>query len=233
VPRFLFPAVAVAGAALVLRSLVRALARSARRDRREGRLELLPVVANLVAAVVLVVLPFTRLVGVIAASRDRAPRVLAGFGDWLGGEGYPRLSAHRGVDIAGRIGAAVLAVADGRVTVARDSHDLCGLIVVIDHDPHGYRTIYCHFSVISVRPGERVTRGQRIGAIGTSGQRAWPGYEHVHLELQRGRDVQAVEDPVPRIVGCFDATVSYPTDRLVLTHPVTCQASPADAQKIR
>jgi len=70
------------------------------------------------------------------------------------------------------MGADVLAAADGRVTVARDNRDLCGLIVVIDHDPgnpHSYRTVYCHFSEIAVRVGDSVKRGQRIGAVGTSG----------------------------------------------------------------
>jgi hypothetical protein len=37
---------------------------------------------------------------------------------------------------------------------------------------------------------------------------------------QRGRDINAIEDPLPRIVGCFDDTKMYPTDRLVLTYPV-------------
>ena len=59
------------------------------------------------------------------------------------------------------------------------------MIVVIDHD-HGHRTVYCHFSEIAVRVGDSVKRGQRIGAVGTSGQRAWPGFEHVHLEVQKG-----------------------------------------------
>ena len=116
----------------------------------------------------------------------------------------------------------MLAAADGRVTVARDNRDLCGLIVVIAHDPHGYRTVYCHFSAISVTSGEIVKRGQKIGAIGTTGQRAWPGYEHVHLELQRGVSARDIEDPAPRIVGCFDGTKLYPADRLVLTYPVKC-----------
>ena len=52
-----------------------------------------------------------------------------------------------------------------------------------------------------MKVGESVTRGQRIGALGTSGQRAWPGYEHVHLELQRGADPKDLHDPIPRIVG--------------------------------
>jgi murein DD-endopeptidase MepM/ murein hydrolase activator NlpD len=223
VPRFLFPAVAAAGAALVVFSLANSLVQFVRRDRGEGRWRVSPVVVNVVATVFLVILPLTHLQRAMTPSADGAPRILAGFGDWLGSEGYPRPSAHRGIDVAGTTGADVLAAADGRVSVARDNRDLCGLIVVIDHD-HAYRTVYCHFSEIAVRVGDSVKRGQRIGAVGTSGQRAWPGFEHVHLELQRGRDVNDVEDPLPRLVGCFEATKLYPADRLVLTYPLKCLA---------
>jgi peptidase M23-like protein len=52
----------------------------------------------------------------------------------------------------------------------------------------------CHFSVIAVRVGDSVKRGQRIGAIGASGQRALAGFEHVHLELQRGHDMKDIEE---------------------------------------
>lgn len=221
-PRFFFPALAAAGAALVVLSFVNALVRFVRRYRGGERLRFFPVVVNVVATVFLVVLPLAHLLRAMTAPGDGAPRILAGFGDWLGSEGYPRPSPHRGLDIAGSVGADVLAAADGRVTVARDNRDLCGLIVVIDHDPHGYRTVYCHFSEIAVRPGDRVKRGQRIGAVGTSGQRAWPGFEHVHLELQRGRDSKDIEDPLPRFAGCFDGTKRYSADRLVLTYPVKC-----------
>lgn len=222
VPRFFFPAVAIAGAALVVYSFVRSLVRFVRGSGKERRGRVLSVVVTGVATTVFLILPSARLLAVLTALGGQAPLVLAGFGDWRGSEGYPRLSAHRGLDIAGRVGADVLAAADGRVTVARDNRDLCGLIVVIAHDPHGYRTVYCHLAVISVKPGEEVTRGERIGAIGTTGQRAWPGYEHLHFELQRGGDPKDIEDPAPRIVGCFDGTTAHPPDRLVLTYPVKC-----------
>lgn len=78
---------------------------------------------------------------------------------------------------------------------------------------------------LAVRAGDRVARGQRIGTVGTTGQRAWPGFEHVHLELQRGRDPRDVEDPRPWLAGCFDPAARDPADRLMLTCPVTC-ASP-------
>jgi murein DD-endopeptidase MepM/ murein hydrolase activator NlpD len=214
----------VAGGAALVFALVNSLVQLVRRYSSERRLQIWPVMVTVTAAIVLVVLPLSRLVGMMATSGDGAPLILAGFGDWRGSEGYPRLSLQRGIDVAGRIGTDVLAAAEGRVTVARDNHDLCGLIVVIDHDLHGYRPVYCHFSVIAVQPGQKVDRGQRIGAIGTSGPRAWPGYEHVHLELQRGRDIKAIEDPDARIVvGCFDRTTLYPADRLVLTYPVRCR----------
>lgn len=222
VPRFFFPTLAAVGAVLVAFSFLNSLVQFGRRRRTEGRSRVLPVVVNVVALVLLVVLPLTHVVRAVIPSGNSMPRIHAGFGDWLGSEGYPRLSRHRGIDVAGRMGADVLAAADGRVTVARDNRDLCGLIVVIDHDPYGLRSVYCHFSEIAVRVGDSVRRGQRIGAVGTSGQRAFPGFEHVHLELQRGRDINALEDPLARIVGCFDEARVYPGDRLALTYPVRC-----------
>ena len=203
-------------------SFANTLVKFVQRRRGEGRMRLFPLVINIVAMVFLVVLPLTHLLRAMTPSRDGAPRIHTGFGAWLGAEGYPLPSPHRGVDIAGSMGADVLAAADGRVTVARDNRDSCGLIVVIDHDPGPYRTVYCHFSVIAVRVGDSVKRGERIGAVGTSGQRAFFGFEHVHLEVQRGRDVRDIEDPLPRIVGCFNETKLYAVDRLVLTYPVKC-----------
>jgi murein DD-endopeptidase MepM/ murein hydrolase activator NlpD len=221
-PRFFFPALAAAGGALVVVSLVSALVRLVRRWREEGRVRVFPLVVNVVATVFLVVLPLTHLLRAMTPPDAGAPRIHTGFGAWLGSEGYPLPSPHRGIDVAAAVGADVLAAADGHVSVARDNRDLCGLIVVIDHQPGPYRTVYCHFSVIAVQVGDRIKRGQRIGAIGTSGQRAFPGFEHVHLELQRGRDPKDIEDPLPKVAGCFDESKPYPPDRLVLTYPVKC-----------
>ena len=222
IPPFVLPAVGAAGAVLVTAAFVSALVRLGRRYRETKALPVGPVLVTFVALVFLVILPATHLQRALMPSRDRAPRILAGFSDWFGSEGYPRFSRHRGLDIKASPGADVLAAADGRVTVARDNGDLCGLIIVIDHDPHGYRTVYCHSSEIAVRVGDSVKRGQRIGAVGTTGQRAWPGFEHVHFELQRGRDVNAVVDPLPSIVGCFEEARVYGAERLILTYPVKC-----------
>jgi hypothetical protein len=219
-PRLLFPILGAVGAVLLTMAFVNSLVRLVRHYHDEEHIRIGLVVIYLVLFVGLVIMPLTHLKRALTRTHDGAPQILAAFGDWFGAEGYPRLSRHRGLDIKGRPGADVLAAADGRVTVARDNGDLCGLIVVVDHDFDGYRTVYCHFAEIAARVGDSVKRGQRIGAVGTSGQRAWPGFEHVHLELQRGGDINAVEDPLPKVVGCFDETTPYSADRLVHTYPV-------------
>src|SRR5213079_2236713 len=84
VPRFAFPASATVGAALLVFSCVNSLVQFVRRYRREGRLRVFPVIVNAIATIFLVVLPLTRLLGVLTASGGGAPRTLAGFGDWLG-----------------------------------------------------------------------------------------------------------------------------------------------------
>jgi hypothetical protein len=221
-PRLLFPILGAVGAVLLTMGFVNSLVRLGRRHHAKEHIRIWPALMYLVLFVGLVIMPLTHLKRALAPIHDGAPLILATFGDWFGAEGYPRLSRHRGLDIKGRPGADVLAAADGRVTVARDNGDLCGLIVVVDHDFDGYRTVYCHFAEIAARVGDRVKRGQRIGAVGTSGQRAWPGFEHVHLELQRGRDINAIEDPLAKLVGCFRETTPYKADRLVLTYPVKC-----------
>lgn len=219
-PPFVYAALAAVVAGLLVRSLVNSLVHFVQCYREEGQLQVLPLALNVVAVIFLVVLPFTRFLVVMGVLGGGSPRILSGFGDWLGGEGYPRAEGlHRGLDVAGSRGTPVLAAADGRIVVATDNGDACGLIVVIDHRPHGYRTIYCHLSELSVKRGEDVKRGQPIGVIGMTGQRAWPRYEHVHWELRTG---DRHEDPVPRTTGCFDATRQYPADRLVLTYPVKC-----------
>jgi hypothetical protein len=93
VPRFLFPALGAAGGLLVLLSLVRVIRRS--------RVRPVPLAVNALAALVLVVFPLAH---AVRALTGPAQRILTGFGDWLGAEGYSRLSQHRGLDIQGRPG---------------------------------------------------------------------------------------------------------------------------------
>lgn len=90
--------------------------------------------------------------------------------------------AHKGVDYGAPTGTPVRTVADGRVEFA-GSMGGYGNVIRIDHGK-GDTTLYAHLSRIDVRPGAAVERGQRIGAVGSTG---WSTGPHLHFEfLERG-----------------------------------------------
>jgi hypothetical protein len=83
---------------------------------------------------------------------------------------------------ANDIGDTVVASAAGTVTrVANEGNTSYGRWIEIDHGD-GYRTRYAHLSSQAVSIGQRVTRGQRIGAVGDTGGSSGP---HLHFELRR------------------------------------------------
>jgi murein DD-endopeptidase MepM/ murein hydrolase activator NlpD len=85
---------------------------------------------------------------------------------------------HMGIDIAARRGTPVYATADGVVVFAGRSGGL-GRLVMISHG-NGLKTRYGHLSETYVAPGQQVTRGTKIGAIGTTGRSTGP---HLHYEV--------------------------------------------------
>lgn len=87
---------------------------------------------------------------------------------------------HRGVDIAGKKGSDVFAVAAGVVTEAGKKSGY-GYLVEIRH-ADGYVTRYGHNSEITVKTGDLVSKGQVIGKMGSSGRSTGP---HVHFEIAR------------------------------------------------
>ena len=96
-----------------------------------------------------------------------------------------RRDFHPGVDFAGRAGSDVLAVAAGVVTWSGKRYNY-GHMVEIDHG-NGLVTRYGHNERNVVQVGEKVSKGQVIAKMGSSGRSTGP---HVHLEvLQDGRKV--------------------------------------------
>jgi murein DD-endopeptidase MepM/ murein hydrolase activator NlpD len=87
---------------------------------------------------------------------------------------------HQGIDLAAPRGAPVVATADGEVAYAGRKRRY-GKVIVIDHGA-GYETRYAHLSRVSVRVGEQVRRGQKIGRVGKSGNAT--GF-HLHYEVRR------------------------------------------------
>lgn len=92
---------------------------------------------------------------------------------------------HYGLDFAGKEGSHIFAVADGLVSwVGR--HSGYGKMVDIDHG-NGYITRYAHNKSLLVSLGDKVTRGQKIALMGSTGRSTGP---HVHFELLReGRKI--------------------------------------------
>lgn len=90
-----------------------------------------------------------------------------------------RLQMHEGLDIAARPGTPVKASAEGVVIYSGWKSDF-GKLVTIDHG-YGYRTRYGHMSKIYVKNGQRVKRGDALGAVGSTGRSTGP---HLHYEVK-------------------------------------------------
>lgn len=85
---------------------------------------------------------------------------------------------HKGVDFDAKAGDPILAVEDGVVVVASD-HYFSGMITIIDHGL-GVMSAYLHQSAFNVQVGQRVSRGDVIGFIGSTGRSTGP---HLHFSL--------------------------------------------------
>lgn len=87
---------------------------------------------------------------------------------------------HGGLDFAGKTGSAVISVADGIVSWAGMRGGYGGL-VEIDHG-NGYLTRYAHNKSLEVAAGDRVSKGDVIALLGSTGRSTGP---HVHFEVLR------------------------------------------------
>lgn len=92
-----------------------------------------------------------------------------------------RRSMHKGIDISGKHGSDIVAMADGLVIFSGRKTGY-GKIVEIRH-PDGLETRYAHNSKNLVNEGDLVTKGQVIAKLGSTGRSTGP---HVHFEVRRG-----------------------------------------------
>ncbi len=86
---------------------------------------------------------------------------------------------HAGMDFAGPYGTDIFATADGVVTHAGWQSGY-GKLVVIKH-AFGLETRYAHTSRIHVKKGQRVSRGQHIADMGSTGRSTGT---HLHYEVR-------------------------------------------------
>lgn len=88
---------------------------------------------------------------------------------------------HNGLDISGSdvYGADIVASDGGTVILAQEDNSGYGRYVIIDHG-NGYQTLYGHCSELCVSAGDKVSAGQKIAEVGSTGYSTGP---HLHFEI--------------------------------------------------
>jgi murein DD-endopeptidase MepM/ murein hydrolase activator NlpD len=91
-----------------------------------------------------------------------------------------RRSMHRGVDFSARMGTPVSSTADGVVTYSGVERTY-GNVVEVLHGS-GFVTRYAHLQRRLVQKGQRVTRGDVVGRVGSTGRST---FSHLHYEIEQ------------------------------------------------
>ncbi len=112
----------------------------------------------------------------------------AGYYSWPvdGGVVTQGLHGWNAVDIGAHTGTPILAAADGIVIVAKTGgwNGGYGNYVVIQH-ANGTQTLYGHASKVLVSAGDRVSQGETIARVGTTGMSTGP---HLHFEVRGAKN---------------------------------------------
>lgn len=103
-----------------------------------------------------------------------------------GGVRTQGIHGYNAVDLATKVGAPIMAAADGTVTVAKMGgwNSGYGNYVVISH-ANGTQTLYAHAETVVVNVGQVVSRGQTIASVGLTGRTTGA---HVHFEIRGARN---------------------------------------------
>ncbi len=99
-----------------------------------------------------------------------------------------RWKAHLGVDYGAPTGTPVRSVGEGVVDFAGVQNGF-GNVVIVRHNGSD-TTLYAHLSRFNVKVGQKITQGQHVGAVGSTG---WATGPHLHFEF-RVNDVH--QDPL-------------------------------------
>jgi murein DD-endopeptidase MepM/ murein hydrolase activator NlpD len=113
-------------------------------------------------------------------SNKELKRIASGFGYRIDPV-YKTVKMHPGLDFAAPQGTPIFATANGTVTTAGTKGNGYGNHVIINHG-YGYETLYGHMVKVKSNPGQKVTRGEIIGWVGSSGKSTGP---HCHYEVHK------------------------------------------------
>jgi murein DD-endopeptidase MepM/ murein hydrolase activator NlpD len=90
---------------------------------------------------------------------------------------------HKGIDLRANMGTTVKASLDGTVSLVMRNDREYGNYIIMKHY-NGYSTLYAHLSAFSVKQGDRVVQGQKIGEVGSTGRSTGP---HLHFSLYKNQ----------------------------------------------
>ena len=117
----------------------------------------------------------------------KSPHKTQGYGKTTFTKWY---TFHNGVDFADAVGTPVLAAEDGEVIAMGDEGKYAyGKWIAIQHK-NGLTTLYGHLSKQSVKKGERVDRGEKIGLMGSTG---YSTGSHVHFGVYTSESFEIVK----------------------------------------
>lgn len=83
---------------------------------------------------------------------------------------------HKGVDVAAPTGTPVYAPSGAKVVLALDNSFFNGNLVILDHG-HQIFTIYAHLDSMTVKKGDILNVGEKLGEVGSTGRSTGP---HLH-----------------------------------------------------
>lgn len=112
-----------------------------------------------------------------------------------------RRQFHFGLDISTSTGTPVIATADG-VIVAVETDAFWGNVVKVHHQSNQIGTLYGHLGKYAegIHVGKKVTRGEIIGYVGSSGQSTGP---HLHYSVYTREGWKDPLDYIPDVLCKF------------------------------
>ncbi|MBN2665352.1 MAG: peptidoglycan DD-metalloendopeptidase family protein [Bacteroidales bacterium] len=125
---------------------------------------------------------------IIPISSKDLTRIASGFGLRIHPI-YKISKFHAGMDFTAPLGTEVYSSGDGTIESVNSGKRGMGNYIVINHG-FGYSSVYAHLDSFSVKPGQKVHRGEVIGYVGNTGLSIAP---HLHYEIKlNGQNVDPV-----------------------------------------
>jgi len=110
---------------------------------------------------------------------------------------------HLGIDLAAPKGTPILAAQGGTVIYAGREFRGYGKMILVESG-NGWATLYAHFDKILVSEGQKVRKGEILGAMGRTGRATGV---HLHFEIRKNR---GPVDPLPLLPNSVANHISAP-----------------------